>query len=94
MGDLRHELEKRRQDLLALEKQTQEKLKEMVQQGSNPSDDEEFLGLFGMQQRHVERIREIEDTKEIFYQSWSGVRVELAAGVLCEVAGLAKAVMV
>ena len=94
MGDLRHELEKRRQDLLALEKQTQEKLKEIVQLGSNPSDDEEFLGLVGMQQCHVERIREIQETKEIFYQSWSGVQVELAAGVLCEVAGLAKAIMV
>jgi hypothetical protein len=32
VGDLRHELEKRMQDPLALKKQTQEKCEEMVQQ--------------------------------------------------------------
>jgi len=105
--NLRHELEKRKDDVLAVQKQTADKIDEMARrllhgegevevEVMNVLKDEEFLGLVGVQLRHKSAIIEIEETEEleICYDSWRGEVVELAAGVLCEVEGLAQAVMV
>ena len=110
--NLRHELEKRKDDVLAVQKQTADKIDEMARrlvmakqlhgevevevEVMDVLKDEEFLGLVGVLLRHKSAIIEIEETEEleISYHSWRGEVVELAAGVLCEVEGLAQAVMV